>query len=89
MPLWNPGKSLCPICGDVMAAEQGVFVTPPFVSRGDPQGSLSDAVVHSECLLHLPGRDQLIDRIRKVYSDAGARLPDYFEPRLAHLLSNQ
>ena len=89
MSMWSLGESRCCICGEALVDEGKVFAIPPFASRDDPQGRLSDTVVHSECFLQLPERDDVVDRIRCSYRDVGAKLPKYFESKLGEMLSGE
>lgn len=55
MALLISGKTVCPICGNVIGRDNKVVIFPPFVANElDPLFLFSDAAFHEECFSRHP-----------------------------------
>lgn len=62
MALIFPGKSLCPICGGIIASDDEIVATSHFVTnQADPLWRFSDAAMHKRCFLGWELRESFVD----------------------------
>ena len=66
MALIITGKSLCALCGDVIAKEDELVATSHFLGPDDPLFRFSDAPFHKRCFLAWEHREEFVSRYNDV-----------------------
>lgn len=61
MALIVPGKTLCPLCGAVLAREAATVAFPAFLGVDHELRIFSDCALHRECFLRDPRHDQVVE----------------------------
>jgi hypothetical protein len=64
------GSAKCPLCGQVLQADQPIVLAPPFLrDPGDPLYRFSDSGMHRACFLSWDLRGEFVSR----FNEAAAR----------------
>lgn len=66
MALIITGKSLCAICGEVIAKGDEVVATSHFLGPSEPLHRYSDAPFHKRCFLTWDRREEFVTRYNDV-----------------------
>jgi hypothetical protein len=67
MALIIRGKTTCPLCGQIIHADDEIVSFPPFVGEpGDPLHLFSDAGFHKYCFERHPLAGQVIERLKAI-----------------------
>jgi hypothetical protein len=80
MALLIRGKTICPLCGNLIAENDDVYATPAFLKPTHPLASYSDAAFHSQCFAataERPDVERLLERYKSVMANAPESLEDY------------
>ena len=80
MALITRGKTICPICGKVIQADEMVVAFPAFMKKSHPLSKYSDAAFHKECFDK--SRDaQEVTRLFKRYNEIWESRPKNLKNR--------
>lgn len=77
------GKTLCPLCGEVLTEEDEIFATSHFISdKTDPLWCFSDAALHRQCFLNWDKKEEFRAKFNEIVAnlDLGSGLSHYMEP---------
>jgi hypothetical protein len=80
MALILRGKTICPLCGNLIGEGDDVFATPAFLKSTHPLSSFSDAAFHAKCFAESEERERvesLLQRCRTIASTAPTTLEEY------------
>jgi len=79
MALINDGKTICPLCGRLIPANDAVVAFPAFLKKTHSLARYSDAAFHKECFDRSPDAEKvarLFDRYRQVWQNRPKGLKD-------------
>ena len=71
MALLIPGKTKCPLCGEIIQNDQETVAYPAFIPREHRLGKYSDEVFHRSCFEACADRDaveQLYQQFRAIWA---------------------
>lgn len=67
MAIIIPGKTLCPLCDDVITESDEIVGVPHFIAdKNDPLWRYSDAAFHRACFLTWAQHDTFIEHLNQV-----------------------
>jgi hypothetical protein len=72
------GKTICAICGEVIAVDDDVFATPAFLRPTDQLARYSDAAFHRRCF-EGSGERAEVDRLLALFSERMKAAPKTLE----------
>lgn len=72
MAVYLPGKTRCPLCGQLSLPEERLVIFPPiFANQRDPAIAVNDAVVHSHCLAEHPYGQRALGKLESYQQHQG------------------